>query len=106
MDEHHEPYADDRKIIELRVKEAIIHECRKASATPDDDAALDIVLGANPNAADLFSQPELTEFIRSWRTPRGDIPGRHAVECGLFTLDLEIQRRIEELFLRAYIDRL
>lgn len=101
MDEYTEPYADDPKIMELRVKEAIIYECRKASSDPDDDTALTAVLGTHPNAADLFSDPELTEFIRSWRTPRGDISGRHAVDCGLFTLELQIQERIEELFFES-----
>ncbi len=101
MDEYTEPNADDPKIMELRVKEAIIYECRKASSDPDDEAALNVVLAAHPTAADLFSNPELTEFIRSWRTPYGDISGRHAVDCGLFTLELKIQERNEELFFES-----
>jgi hypothetical protein len=97
MDEYTEPYADDPKVIDLRAKETIIYECQKASANPNDGDAINSVLEAHANAADRYSLAELTEFIHSWRTPRGDIIGRHAVECALFNLELSIQDRIGEI---------
>lgn len=97
MDEYIEPYADDLKIMELRAKEAIIDECRTASSNPDDTDAINTVLANHANAADLFSVPELIEFIHSWRTPCGDVIGRHAVDCALLNLEISIQDRIGEI---------